>query len=117
LEKFNLPFDVHEGYLQELTLNIPWANLKGKPVQIFINGMYLLASSQADAHYDEKEEGERQQKLKQDKLAAFEMFFVNDPATDSSTNKKMSSDSAKNESSFVSSLVRVNCIIPFLTDF
>jgi hypothetical protein len=30
------------GYLGELTLSIPWANLKNKPVKVYINNLYLL---------------------------------------------------------------------------
>ena len=30
LDKLRLPIDVKEGYLGQLTLTIPWSNLKGK---------------------------------------------------------------------------------------
>lgn len=64
LDKFNLPVDVLEGklqysrmsiplvqftncfflgYLGELTLTIPWNNLRGKPVLINIKDAYVLA--------------------------------------------------------------------------
>jgi vacuolar protein sorting-associated protein 13A/C len=37
------------GYLGELTLNIPWSNLKNKPVKVFINNVYLLAVPKAES--------------------------------------------------------------------
>jgi vacuolar protein sorting-associated protein 13A/C len=43
LDKFDLPVDVLEGHLGELTLSIPWSNLRNKPVKVYINNVYLLA--------------------------------------------------------------------------
>lgn len=61
LDKFNLPVDVLEGihtsidfpysilttksigYLGELTLTIPWNNLRGKPVLVNVKDAYVLA--------------------------------------------------------------------------
>lgn len=40
LEIISAPFFL--GYLGELTLSIPWANLKNKPVKVYINNLYLL---------------------------------------------------------------------------
>jgi vacuolar protein sorting-associated protein 13A/C len=48
LDKFRLPIDVVEGHLGELTLQIPWSNLKNKPVKIFIENVYLLAIPKAN---------------------------------------------------------------------
>ncbi|RCK56101.1 Vacuolar protein sorting-associated protein 13 [Candida viswanathii] len=39
LDKFRLPIDVKFGHLGELTLQIPWSNLKGKPVKIIIEDL------------------------------------------------------------------------------
>ncbi|ROW06980.1 hypothetical protein VMCG_04047 [Cytospora schulzeri] len=36
LDQLKLPINVAEGYLGELTLVIPWSNLRGAPVKIFI---------------------------------------------------------------------------------
>jgi vacuolar protein sorting-associated protein 13A/C len=65
LDKFDLPIDVVRGrvahletvvlkvdtdmrdsflgHLGELTLSIPWSNLKTKPVQVYIKDVYVLA--------------------------------------------------------------------------
>ena len=37
LDKFKLPLDVKFGHIGELTLQIPWSNLKSKPVKVIIS--------------------------------------------------------------------------------
>lgn len=56
LDKFRLPIDVKFGHLGELTLQIPWSNLKGKPVKIIVEDLYLLASPIILQDYDIEEE-------------------------------------------------------------
>lgn len=72
LDKFKLPLDVKFGHLGELTLQIPWSNLKGKPVKVIIEDVYLLASPIILSEYDAKEDFQREQKLKQEKLKDLE---------------------------------------------
>jgi hypothetical protein len=37
------------GYLGELTLVIPWSNLRSEPVKIIIDHVYLLAEPKSEA--------------------------------------------------------------------
>ncbi|KAJ1561443.1 hypothetical protein HK096_004696, partial [Nowakowskiella sp. JEL0078] len=74
LDKFNLPVDVVEGYIGDLSFKIPWNDLKNKPVKVYINNVYLLATPRADSDYEPEEEEDRTQALKQDKIKAWEMF-------------------------------------------
>ncbi|OLL22292.1 Vacuolar protein sorting-associated protein 13 [Neolecta irregularis DAH-3] len=86
LDKFRLPIDVSQGYLGELTIEIPWSNLKNKPVKVFIENVYLLASPKAEQEvaipcdpyanfeYDEEDEGRRAQAVKQEKLDNAELL-------------------------------------------
>lgn len=75
LDKFRLPIDVKEGYLGDLTLSIPWSNLKGKPVRVLVENVYLLAApKEASAEVDEDEERERAEAAKQEKLANAELL-------------------------------------------
>ncbi|KAK6198690.1 vacuolar sorting [Scheffersomyces amazonensis] len=69
LDKFKLPIDVKFGHVGELTLQIPWSNLKGKPVRVIIEDVYVLASPIILEEYDEEEEKARQIQVKLDKLA------------------------------------------------
>ncbi|CAO1638595.1 unnamed protein product [Sympodiomycopsis kandeliae] len=101
LDKFRLPIDVKEGYLGDLTLSIPWSNLKGKPVRVLVENVHLLAAPKnASAEVDEDEEEERAQAAKQEKLANAELL-----GRDSSTSMNMSAEEAQKNESFTSSLV------------
>ncbi|KAE8269165.1 hypothetical protein A4X09_0g3183 [Tilletia walkeri] len=101
LDKFRLPIDVKEGYLGDLTLSIPWSNLKGKPVRVLIENVYLLAAPKnAAADFDEAEEEERAQAAKQEKLANVELLGRNDPQA-----MGMSAADAQKNESFTSSLI------------
>ncbi|KAG9326243.1 hypothetical protein KVV02_000958 [Mortierella alpina] len=74
LDKFSLPVDVVEGYLGELTLSIPWSNLKNKPVRVTINNVYLLCVPKGESEYNADEEAARAQALKEDRLANAELL-------------------------------------------
>ncbi|WFD42049.1 Vacuolar protein sorting-associated protein 13 [Malassezia psittaci] len=100
LEKLHLPIDVKEGYLGQLTLFIPWSNLKGKPVRVLIENVSLLASPrEASAEIDEEEEEKQKQAQKQAKLAEAELL------SQGLTDKKDDEEAAKQNESFISSLV------------
>jgi len=97
LDKLRLPIDVKEGYLGQLTLSIPWSNLKGKSVRVLVENVSLLAAPRdASVAVDEAEEDERSQAVKQQKLAQAELL--------SSGIAEAEEDSQKTES-FISSLV------------
>lgn len=99
LDKLRLPIDVKEGYLGQLTLSIPWSNLKGKSVRVLIENVSLLAAPRdASVAVDEDEEEERQQALKQEKLAQSEVISAGLSV------KPEEEDTQKTES-FISSLV------------
>lgn len=75
LDKFHLPIDVQTGFLGELTLSIPWSNLKGKPVRVLVDNVFVLARPRsASVDVDEDEEEERTQAVKQSKLASAELI-------------------------------------------
>lgn len=97
LDKFNLPLDVKFGHLGELTLQIPWSNLKGKPVKVIIEDVYLLASPIIINEYDAVDDNRRTQQLKQDKLRDLEAV--------QSTLNATRSDSLAADESFTESLV------------
>ncbi|KAF7728851.1 hypothetical protein EC973_005477 [Apophysomyces ossiformis] len=74
LDKLDLPINVSEGFLGELTLSIPWANLKTKPVKVYVNNVYLLAVPKDENTVTLQEEEERAQQLKQRRLATAELL-------------------------------------------
>ncbi|KAK9477512.1 hypothetical protein V1514DRAFT_282762 [Lipomyces japonicus] len=98
LDKFRLPIDVVEGHLGELTLQIPWSNLKNKPVKVFIENVYVLAIPKANQEYDEVEEERRKQLLKMERLEDVELLLQAQP-------ESISTEEQKKNQSFTESLV------------
>ncbi|PGH18613.1 hypothetical protein AJ79_00392 [Helicocarpus griseus UAMH5409] len=74
LDQLRLPLNVVEGHLGELTLSIPWSNLRGKPVKVDIQDVFLLAAPKEDANYDPEEERRRQNAIKLEKLESAELL-------------------------------------------
>ena len=74
LDQLHLPVNVVEGHLGQLTMSIPWTNLRGKPVRINIEDVFLLAAPKEDAEYDEEEESKRAHAVKMEKLENAELL-------------------------------------------
>ncbi|PNH66081.1 hypothetical protein VD0001_g8276 [Verticillium dahliae] len=98
LDQLKLPINVLEGHLGELTLIIPWSNLSGAPVKVFIEDVFLLASPKEDAAYDEDEEERRKQRIKMEKLDSAELLKER-------SQEGLSSEEQKKNQSFTQSLV------------
>jgi vacuolar protein sorting-associated protein 13A/C len=98
LDQLKLPINVVEGHLGSLTLKIPWSNLRGQPVQIFIEDVFVLAAPKEDAEYDEEEEERRRQAVKIEKLDSAEMLKDRNQ-------EGMSQEEQKKNQSFTDSLV------------
>jgi vacuolar protein sorting-associated protein 13A/C len=74
LDQLHLPLNVVEGHLGQLTLQIPWSNLRGKPVKVHIEDVFLLAAPREDADYDAEEEERRSHAVKMEKLDSAELL-------------------------------------------
>ena len=74
LDQLKLPVNVVEGHLGQLTMTIPWTNLRGKPVRVNIEDVFLLAAPKEDAEYNEEEEVERANAVKLEKLENAELL-------------------------------------------
>lgn len=74
LDQLKLPINVVEGHLGQLTVKIPWSNLRGQPVQVYIEDVFVLAAPKEDAEWDEEEEERRKQAVKIEKLDSAEML-------------------------------------------
>lgn len=98
LDQLKLPINVVEGHLGALTLVIPWSNLRGAPVQIFIENVFLLASPKEEAAYNEDEEDRRQQRIKMEKLDSAELLKER-------SQEGLSQEEQKKSQSFTESLV------------
>lgn len=98
LDQLKLPINVVEGHLGELTLVIPWSNLRGAPVKIFIDNVFLLASPKEEAAYNEEEEEGRKQRIKMEKLDSAELLKER-------SLEGLSAEEQKKSQSFTDSLV------------
>lgn len=98
LDQLKLPINVLEGHLGELTLTIPWSNLGGAPVKVFIEDVFLLASPKEDAAYDEEEEERRKLRIKMEKLDSAELLKER-------SQEGLSQEEQKKNQSFTQSLV------------
>lgn len=97
LDKFRLPLNVLEGHLGEITLQIPWSNLKNRPVKILIQDVFLLAEPRLDEEYDAEDEERRAQALKRERLDDLEILARN--AT------SLSAEDQQKSQSFTESLI------------
>lgn len=74
LDQLHLPLNVIEGHIGQLTLAIPWSNLRGKPVRVHIEDVFVLAAPKEDAEYDPEEEDRREHAVKMEKLDSAELL-------------------------------------------
>ena len=74
LDQLHLPLNVIQGHVGSLTLQIPFSNLRGKPVRINIEDVFILAAPQEDAEFDADEEVKRAHAVKMEKLDSAEML-------------------------------------------
>lgn len=98
LDQLHLPVNVVEGHLGLLTLSIPVSNLRGKPVKIDIEDIFLLAAPKEDAEYNEEEEEKRTHAVKMEKLDSAELLKERNT-------EGLSPEEQKKNQSFMDSLI------------
>lgn len=98
LDQLHLPLNVVQGHLGQLTLSIPWSNLRGKPVRVSIEDVFLLAAPREDAEYDPDEEERREHAVKMEKLDSAELLKERNT-------EGMSPEEEQKNQSFTASLV------------
>lgn len=79
LDKLHLPINVVEGHIGSLILQIPYSNLKNKPVKVLIEDVFVLAHPDLNSD-DDVDFKRRQQRAKLDQL---ELWEVTQAAKDS----------------------------------
>ncbi|KAG9547459.1 vacuolar protein sorting-associated protein 13, partial [Aureobasidium melanogenum] len=98
LDQLHLPINVVEGHLGSLTLSIPWSNLRGKPVQVKIEDVYLLAAPREDQDYNPEDQDKRDHAVKMEKLDSAELLKERSA-------EGMSQEEQQKNQSFTASLV------------
>lgn len=91
LDQMHLPINVVEGHLGQLTMSIPWTNLRGKPVRINIEDVFLLAAPKQDEEYNEEEEKKREHDVKMEKLENAELLKQRNPESTAEEQQKSQS--------------------------
>ena len=74
LDQLHLPVNVVEGRIGQLSLSIPWSNLRGKPVKVNIDDVFLLSAPKEESDYNAEEEEQRAQDVKIEKLESAELL-------------------------------------------
>ncbi|KAF2858296.1 hypothetical protein K470DRAFT_221567 [Piedraia hortae CBS 480.64] len=97
LDQFRLPLNVVKGHISLLVLKIPWSNLRGQPVQIQIDDVFLLASPKEEQEYNVEEEERRAYTVKMEKLESAEMLHER-------TSENLSAEEQKKHQSFTAAL-------------
>jgi len=58
LLRFQLPFILSVGIISELRIKIPWTRLSSSPIEITLNGLYVLLTPQEKKNWEYSEIGE-----------------------------------------------------------
>ena len=98
MDQLHLPLNVIEGHIGQLTLSIPWSNLRGKPVRVNIEDVYVLAAPKEDEDYNAEDEANRDHAVKMEKLDSAEL--LKERNTDG-----MSAEEQQKNQTFTASLV------------
>ncbi|KAG0682611.1 hypothetical protein C6P40_000285 [Pichia californica] len=101
LDKLELPLILNSGHLGTLTMQIPWSNLKSKPVKILIQDVYLLVSATLPNFNESNKDTqiEKDLRIKRQKLQDLEILSQNQSLDSIDPNDKL-----KNET-FTDSLI------------
>ncbi|KAK3676016.1 Vacuolar protein sorting-associated protein 13 [Recurvomyces mirabilis] len=97
LDQFHLPINVIEGHISSLVLKIPLSNLRGQPVRINIEDVFLLAAPKEDEAYNAEEEEKRAHAVKMEKLDSAELLKERNT-------EGMSQEEQKKQQSFTAAL-------------
>lgn len=97
LDQLNLPLNVVEGHVGTLTLAIPWSNLRGKPVRVDIEDVFILAAPKEETQFNAEEEERRAHAVKMEKLDSAELLKERNT-------EGMSPEEQKKNQSFTASL-------------
>lgn len=102
LDQLKLPLNVVSGHIGSLVLQIPYSNLKSKPVKVFVEDVFLIAKP--DMAQETEGQKRRDQVSKLDKLQLWEL--TSERAVSKTSNaREDSTPEAAQQQNFTSSLV------------
>ncbi|AGO11202.1 AaceriACL064Cp [[Ashbya] aceris (nom. inval.)] len=90
LDALNLPIDVEFGFLGDLTLSVPWSNLKNEPVKIIIEDVYVVCRPGDIWDVPPEDQAERELRAKLQKLERLEAINQSRMEAQGETSKDVS---------------------------
>jgi len=99
LERFGLPVDIVAGDIGNLSVSIPWTQLKTQPVKIVIDDVYVLARVRPQGRVDPEEDERVDQATKQEKLKRAEEI-------DSATMQVAATGGDENKQTYVGAIIQ-----------
>jgi vacuolar protein sorting-associated protein 13A/C len=72
LDRFGVPVDIVAGDIGNLSITIPWTQLKTQPVKVVIDDVYVLARVRPQGKVDQEEDARIEQSTKQQRLKSAE---------------------------------------------
>lgn len=102
LDQLKLPLNVVSGHIGSLVLQIPYSNLKSKPVKVFVEDVFLIAKP--DMSHEAEGQKRREQTAKLDRLQLWELTSERAVSKTSNAREETSPEAAQQQN-FTSSLV------------
>lgn len=103
LDHLQLPLNIVNGHIGSLVLQIPYSNLKSKPVKVFIEDVFLIAKPDMD--HEEEGQRRREQAAKIEKLQLWELSSERAMVRVSTNSSAESEAELQKQKNFTSSLV------------
>ncbi|CAF0895845.1 unnamed protein product [Rotaria sp. Silwood1] len=95
LADLNLPVTISLGYLEKLTLQVPWKNIYTQSTKATIDGLFLLVVPKTEVEYDAKRDEKEQHEAKMKEVYQIEELRKEQEA------KKNAKSSDKNNDTFM----------------
>ncbi|UJR35157.1 hypothetical protein I4U23_027926 [Adineta vaga] len=95
LADLNLPVTISIGYLQKLTLQVPWKNLYTHPTKATIDGLFLLVVPKTEVEFDAQRDAREQHEAKMKEVRKVEELRKEKEA------EKNAKENDKNNDTFV----------------
>ncbi|CAF0798201.1 unnamed protein product [Adineta steineri] len=74
LANFNIPVTIITGYIQKLSFHISWKHLYHHPINIIIDGFYIIAEPNTEIKHNAEQEEKKQYKAKMKEVHKIEEF-------------------------------------------
>ncbi|CAF4382656.1 unnamed protein product, partial [Adineta steineri] len=74
LDDLNIPVEIITGFIEKLTIHIPWKHFYTHPTKISIHGFYLLLKTRTEIVYNSQKYEEQEYRSKMKRVEKVEKF-------------------------------------------